>query len=199
MTISRPFRRGPGSRPFAAALFAAFAVTGPALAQVDPSPADTVAAEYLRGFQAAVWDGLAQRLHPDALAYLRLAIDIQVDADTTGWALSNLGGSATRAEYDARDDARVFIDVMVWTQDHARGLLSSLVSREAELIGIVAESTDVAHAVYRVRTIAYGAEPVVQVATLARTDRGWKVRESPEIRTLHTALRGVPVPRGPPP
>ena len=82
MTIPRPFRRGLGFRPFAAALLAAFAVTGPARAQVDPSPADTVAAEYLRGFQAAVWDGLAQRLHPDALAYLRLAIDIQVDADT---------------------------------------------------------------------------------------------------------------------
>lgn len=182
--------------PLLAALLFGVA-SAPVSGQIDPSPPDTVAAEYLRGFQAAVWDGLAQRLHADALAYLRLAIDIQVEADTSGWALANLGGADSRADYDARDDARVFVDVMRWTQDNARGLLSSLVSREAELIGIVAESAAVAHAVYRVRTIASGAEPVVQVATLVRTDRGWKVRESPEIRTLHTALRGIPVPRGP--
>ena len=172
------------------------ATAGPATAQVDPSPADTVAWEYLRGFQAAAWDGLAQRLHPEALAYLRLAIDIQVDADTTGWALANLGGSDTRADYDARSDARVFADVMRWTQDHAQGLLSSLVSREAELVGVVTEGPDTAHAVYRVTTLAYGAEPAVQVATLLRTDAGWKVREAPEIRTLHTALRAIPIPRG---
>lgn len=171
-------------------------VPGHALAQVDPSPPDTVAAEYLRGFQAAAWEGLAQRLHPEALAYLRLAIDIQIDADTTGWALANLGGSDTRAEYDARSDTRIFVDVMAWTGDHARGLLSSLVSREAELVGLVTEGADTAHALYRVTTIAYGAEPAVQVATLLRTDAGWKVRESPEIRTLHTGLRTIPIPRG---
>ncbi|MBT8402230.1 MAG: hypothetical protein KJP18_00135 [Gemmatimonadetes bacterium] len=164
-------------------------------AQIDDSPADTVAAEYLRGFQAAAWEGLAQRLHPDALAYLRIAIDIQVDADTTGWALANLGGAGDRAEYEARSDARVFADVMRWTRDNAQGLLSSLVSREAQLIGLVMEGEDSAHAVYRVRTIAYGAEPAVQVATLLRTPRGWKVREAAELRTLHTALRAVPVPR----
>lgn len=189
------FRPGPCA---ALALASTLLAPGAAPAQVDPSPPDTVAAEYLRGFQAAAWQGLAQRLHPAALAYLRLAIDVQVEADTTGWALANLGGADTRAAYDARDDARVWIDVMGWTQDHARGLLSSLVSREAELIGVVVESDVVAHAVYRVTTIAYGAEPVVQVATLGRTDAGWKVRESPEIRTLHTALRGLPIPRNRP-
>jgi hypothetical protein len=178
-----------------AGTLAAAATPQAAFAQVDDSPADTVAAEYLRGFQAAAWEGLAQRLHPGALEYLRIAIDIQVDADTTGWALANLGGAADRAEYDGRSDARVFADVMAWTQDNAQGLLSSLVSREADLIGLVMEGEDSAHAVYRVRTIAYGAEPAVQVATLLRTPQGWKIREAPEIRTLHTALRAVPVPR----
>lgn len=179
----------------ASILAALTAAPGVVHAQVDPSPADTVAYEYLRGFQAAAWEGLAQRLHPEALEYLRLAIDIQVDADTTGWALANLGSAESRAEYDARSDARIFADVMVWTQDNAQGLLSSLVSREAELVGVVMEGPDTAHAVYRVTTIAYGAEPAVQVATLLRTDAGWKVREAPEIRTLHTALRAVPIPR----
>lgn len=177
------------------ALALAMANAAPAAAQVDDSPPETVAAEYLRGFQAAAWEGLAQRLHPEALEYLRVAIDIQVEADTTGWALANLGNAPDRADYDARSDTRVFVDVMGWTQDNARGLLSSLVSREAEFIGLVMEGADAAHAVYRVTTIAYGAEPAVQVATLLRTENGWKVREAPELRTLHTALRRVPIPR----
>ncbi len=164
--------------------------------QVDPSPPDTVAAEYFRGFQSMAWEGLAQRLHPEALAYLRLAIDIQIDSDTTGWSLRHLGAAETRAEYDARSDARVFADVMRWVQGNAPGLLSSLVSRTVEPIGVVREGDAAAHAVYRVTTIAYGAQPLAQVASLARTPDGWKIREASEIRTLHTALRRFPVPEG---
>lgn len=170
-------------------------VAAPLRAQVDDSPPDTVAAEFLRGLQSMAWDGLAQRLHPEALAYLRIAVDIPIQADTTGWALANMGGAPSLAEYEARSDARVFADVMRWTQANVMGLLSSLVSREADLIGVVVEDSETAHAVYRVRTVAYGAEPTVQVATLARTESGWKVRDAPELRTLHTALRGMPVPR----
>jgi hypothetical protein len=168
----------------------------PIVGQVDTSPPDTVAAEYFRGFQSMAWDGLAQRLHPEALAYLRLAIDIQIDADTSGWSLANLGNSPTRDEYDQRSDARVFADAMRWVQANAAGLLSSMVSRSVEAIGIVTEGPDAAHAVYRVTTLAYGAEPVAQVASLLRTDEGWKVREASEIRVLHTALRRLPVPVG---
>ncbi|MEK9502630.1 hypothetical protein [Gaopeijia maritima] len=171
---------------------------GAAAARVDDSPADTVAAEFLRGFQSMAWEGLTQRLHPEALDYLRLAIVIQIDADSSGWALSNLGGSDSRAAFDALSDAEVFVGVMRWTQSNALGLINSFVSRDAELVGIVPEGADTAHAVYRVTTHAYGAEPTVQVATLARTPAGWKVIEAPEIRALHTALRRLPVPRGGP-
>ena len=164
--------------------------------QLDTSPPDTVAAEYFRGFQSMAWDGLAQRIHPEALAYLRLAIDVQVDADTTDWALTSLGNSERREEYDQRADARVFADAMRWVQANAPGLLSSMVSRSVEEIGILMEGPDTAHAVYRVTTLAYGAEPEAQVATLLRTDDGWKVREASEIRVLHTALRRIPVPVG---
>lgn len=166
--------------------------------RVDDSPPDTVAAEFLRGFQSMAWEGLTQRLHPEALDYLRLAIVIQVDVDSTGWALSNLGGSDSRAAFDALSDAEVFVGVMRWTQGNAAGLINSFVSRDAELVGVVPEGADTAHAVYRVTTHAYGAEPTVQVATLTRTPAGWKVVEAPEIRALHTALRRLPVPRGDP-
>jgi hypothetical protein len=172
------------------------AQVSPLQAQPDLSPPDTVAAEYFRGFQSMAWDGLAQRIHPEALAYLRLAIDIQIDADTTGWSLANLGNSASRDDYDQRPDALVFADAMRWVQANAPGLLSSMVSRSVEAIGVVMEGSDAAHAVYRVTTLAYGAEPVAQVASLLRTDAGWKVREASEIRVLHTALRRIPIPVG---
>lgn len=174
------------------------AVATPAVAQSDPSPPDTVAAEYFRGFQSMAWDGLAQRIHDEALAYLRLAIDITIDADTTGWSLANLGNATQRDEYDQRSDARVFADAMRWVQENAPGLLSSMVSRSVEAIGVVMEGPDTAHAVYRVTTLAYGAEPEAKVATLQRTEAGWKVREASEIRVLHTALRRIPVPVGRP-
>lgn len=176
------------------AFFVGFVLPAASLSgQVDPPPPDTVAAEYFRGFQSMAWEGLAQRLHPDALAYLRLAIDITIDADTTGWSLANLGNAERREEYDERTDATVFVDAMRWVQNNAPGLLSSLVSRTVEHIGIVMEGPDTAHAVYRVTTIAYGAEPEAQVATLARTSTGWKVVEAREVRVLHTALRRMPV------
>lgn len=185
-----------------AAALAIAAALGPVLAnpeaveaQTASTPPDTVAAEYLRAFQSMAWAGLAQRLHPDALAYLRLAVQIRVDADTTGWALARLVGAESRAAYDARGDGDVFTGVMGWVQANAAGLLSSLVSRDAELIGVVVEDAATAHAVYRVTTLAQGAEPTVQVATLALTPAGWKVREAPEIRVLHTAVRGIPIPR----
>ena len=174
---------------------AALTIQGsPLEAQLDASPPDTVAAEYFRGFQSMAWDGLAQRIHPEALAYLRLAIDITIDADTTGWSLANLGDATSRDDYDARSDARVFADAMRWVQANAPGLLSSMVSRTVDPIGVVMEGPGTAHAVYRVTTIAYGAEPEAKVATLQRTADGWKVREASEIRVLHTALRRIPVP-----
>lgn len=158
----------------------------------DPSPPAEVADEYQRAFQSRVWDGLVQRLHPEALAYVRLAVDVTVQADTTGWALKNLGGGAPdRTAYAARSDSRVVVDVMRWVETNAPGLLSSLVNRRSEVLGVVEESEDTAHAVYRIVQLVSGAEPEVLVLTLERTGRGWQVRDAPEIGTLHTAIRGL--------
>lgn len=176
----------------ATVLLAAVTPGGAAGQRPDTSPPGEVADEYQRAFQSRVWDGLAQRLHPDALAYLRLAVDVTVDADTTGWALANLaGGAPDRAAYDARSDERVFVDVMRWVEANAPGLLSSLVNRRSEVLGVVPEDEDTAHAVYRIVQLVSGAEPEVLVLTLERTPQGWHVREAPELGTLHTAIRGL--------
>jgi hypothetical protein len=151
-----------------------------------------VADEYQRAFQSRVWDGLAQRLHPAALAYLRLAVDVAVEADTTGWVLANLGGGAVdRAAYEARGDTRVVVDVMRWIEGNAPGLLSSLANRRSHVLGIVREDDTTAHAVYRIVQQVAGAEPEVLVLTLERTGAGWRVRDAPELGTLHTAIRGL--------
>lgn len=168
----------------------------PPRAPADPSPAAEVAEEFQWGFQSMAWEGLAQRIHPDALAYVRFAAEVVIAADTTGWALANLGAGASDLDtWRARDDARVFVELMEWMQTNSPGLLSSLASRRSAVLGVVQEGEDTAHAVYRMTMLVDGAQPEVLVMTLLRTDRGWKVREAPEFRTLNTVLRGTPIPR----
>jgi hypothetical protein len=141
-----------------------------ASAQVASTPI-RVADEYHRAFQSMAWAALTERLHPDALAYLRLSVRITLDADTTGWALEHLlGGLPDRAAYEALDDGAVFRRVMV------------------------EEGPETAHVVYRITTLAQGAEPEVLVLTVLRTAEGWKVRYAEEIAVLHTALRRIPIP-----
>ena len=145
------------------------------------------------------WAGLVQRVHPEALADLRLAVRIVLDADSTGWALDELlGGLTVRAEYEELDDAEVFRRVMSGVQARVPGLLSSLVSRRSEVLGEVREHGDTAHVVYRVRALVQGAQPQIEVMTLVRGTAGWLVRSASELQVLHTAIRGIPIPVGGP-
>lgn len=163
----------------------------------DPGTADAVrvADEFHRSFQSMVWQALAERLHPDALAYLRLSVEITVDADRSGWALRELlGGVPDRAAFDALSDAEVLVRVMSGVEREVPGLFSSLVSRRSEVLGAVAEGPDTAHVVYRIVTLADGAVPSVEALTLVRYQGRWRVRASEEIDVLHTALRRIPLP-----
>lgn len=167
----------------------------PTCAQALPHPAATVADEFQRGFQSMAWAELVERMHPDAVAHVRLAVDIVVDADTTGWALEQLaGGVSDRAAYARLDDDEVFLRAMRAVQLQVPGLLSSLVSRRSEVVGTVPEGPDMAHVVYRMLSLVQGAVPRITVMTLVRTDDGWKVRAAEELDVLHTALRGIPRP-----
>lgn len=157
-----------------------------------------VADEFHRSFQSMAWQGLAERLHPDALAYLRLSVEITVDADSSGWALQELlGGVPDRAAFDALSDSEVLVRVMSGVEHEVPGLFSSLVSRRSEILGQVDEGPDTAHVVYRIVTIADGAEPQVRALTLTRVGQRWLVRFAEEIDVLHTALRRIPIPRDP--
>lgn len=172
-------------------------------AQVDAEAAETrssaamrVADEFHRSFQSMVWAGMVERLHPEALAYLRLAVVITVDADTTGWALERLlDGVPDRAAFDRLSDAEVVVRVMRGVETEVPGLFSSLVGRRSEVLGAVAEGPDTAHVVYRIVTLADGAVPSVEALTLVRHEGRWLVRSAEEIDVLHTALRRVPIPR----
>lgn len=164
-----------------------------------PTAAMRVADEFHRSFQSMVWEGLAERLHPDALAYLRLSVEITVDADSSGWALRELLGDVPdRSAFDALSDAEVLVRVMSGVEREVPGLFSSLVSRRSEILGQVDEGADTAHVVYRIVTLAQGAEPRVRALTLTRVGERWRVRFAEEIDVLHTALRRIPIPRDPP-
>jgi hypothetical protein len=175
----------------------AWAAPAPLAGQAASQPPKVVADEFQRGFQSMAWAGLARRIHPEGLAYLRLAVRIVLDADSTGWALDRLlGGLTDRADYEQLDDAEVFRRVMVGVQASVPGLLSSLVSRRSEILGEVRENADTAHVVYRMRALVQGAQPQIAVMTLVRTSAGWRVRSANEIQVLHTAIRGIPIPLG---
>lgn len=190
-----------GLRPITLAVAAAvLAARGPLLAQAEPapSPPDVVADEFNRGFQSMAWAGLVQRLHPEGLANLRLAADILVRVDTTGYVLGALLGDVDPGSYASLPDDEVVRRLLAGIQTEVPGLLSSLVSRRTWILGTVAEGDD-RHVVYRIHAQVTGAEPEIRVMTLRRHEGRWRVIEAEDLSVLHTAIRGIPIPGGDPP
>lgn len=159
-----------------------------------PDPPEVVAEAFNRGFQSMAWAGLVQRLHPEALAHLRYAADILVQVDTTGYVLSTFLGDVDRAAYAELPDGEVVRRVLTAVQTEAAGLLSSLVSRRTQVLGVIPEGED-RHVVYRIVALVQGAQPQVRVMTLSRVEGHWRVRDAEDIQVLHTAIRGIPIPR----
>ena len=175
-------------------LLSAAASRASAQTTASPPPPDTVAAEFNRGFQSMAWAGLVQRIHPDGLADLRLAADILVRADTTGYVRTALLGGVTSEAYAGLPDDEVVRRLLAGIQEEVPGLLSSLVSRRTWILGTVAEGDD-RHVVYRIQAQVMGSEPEIRVMTLRRHEGRWRVVEAEDLRVLHTAIRGIPLPR----
>lgn len=194
MSTRSPLSRRPVLLP---ALMAALFLPGPVAGQravQDPDPPELVAEAFNRGFQSMAWAGLVQRLHPEALAHLRYAADILVQVDTTGYVLETFLEGADGAAYPGIPDGEVVRRVLAAVQREAPGLLSSLVSRRTEVLGVVVEGED-RHVVYRIVALVQGALPQVRVMTLSRVEGRWRVRDAEDIQVLHTAIRGIPIPR----
>lgn len=187
--------RRPGPRLLiAAALAWAPVLAVPLRAQVAAPSPEEVAEDFNRGFQSMAWAGLVQRIHPEALRELRIAADILVNSDTTGYVLGTLLGGVDPVAYTDLPDAEAVERLLAGVQREIPGLLSSLVSRRTQVLGVVAEG-DARHVVYRIRALVQGAEPRVQVMTLTTVDGRWRVRDAEDLRVLRTAVRGIPIPR----
>ena len=158
-----------------------------------PSPA-TVADEFNRGFQSMAWPALVQRIHPRGLADLRLAADILVAADSSGYVLEALLGDVEPERYPALADDEVVRRLLSGIQAEVPGLLSSLVSRRTETLGSVPEG-ERRHVVYRIQAQVSGSVPEIRVMTLERFEGRWRVVDAEDLRVLHTAIRGIPLPR----
>lgn len=155
----------------------------------------TVADEFNRGFQSMAWAGLVQRIHPRGLADLRLASDILVRADSSGYVLESLLGDLDPAAYAALPDDEAVLLMLTGIQAEVPGLLSSLVSRRTETLGAVSEG-ELRHVVYRIQAQVSGSVPETRVMTLERFEGRWRVVDAADLRVLHTAIRGIPIPRG---
>jgi hypothetical protein len=160
----------------------------------DPGTPEAVADEFNRGFQSMAWAGLVQRIHPHGLADLRLAADILVRADTSGYVLERLLGDVAPGRYPELTDDDVVGRLLAGIQSEVPGLLSSLVSRRTTVLGSVPEG-DRRHVVYRIQAQVSGSVPETRVMTLERFENRWRVVEAEDLRVLHTAIRGIPIPR----
>jgi hypothetical protein len=193
-----PFHRW--ARPRAVAALALTTVLSlvptPAPAQsseYDPGSPEAVADEFNRGFQTMAWAGLVHRIHPDALADLRLAADILVRTDSSGYVLERLLGDAGSDRYRELVDDEVVRRLLAGIQAEVPGLLSSLVSRRTAVLGSVPEEGR-RHVVYRIQAQVSGSVPETRVMTLERFDGRWAVSDAEDLRVLRTAIRGIPIP-----
>lgn len=178
-------------------LAAGLAVAAPVPPQTSP---ETVADEFLRGFESMAWAATAQRIHPDALDVFRETVTMLVQTDAAGDIPERLLEGLGADEYGGLGRREVFARVMRSLMGEAPGLMNALVTRRHEVVGSVAEGPDRAHVVYRVHPMGVsGAEPEVKVMTLGLAGERWAVLRSDELDVVRAALRGLPVSRPPPP
>lgn len=193
-----PIQLGVCPRAVAALAVASVLSLGPMPARAqapeyEPGTPEAVADEFNRGFQTMSWAGLVQRIHPDALADLRLATDILVRTDSSGYVLERLLGDVGPARYGELDDDEVVRRLLAGIQSEVPGLLSSLVSRRTAVLGSVPEEGR-RHVVYRIQAQVSGSVPETRVMTLERVDDRWAVSDAEDLRVLRTAIRGIPIP-----
>lgn len=190
MTGSRRGSRAPAALLAAALLF----LPGLLPAQAPAKPPAEVADEYLRGIEAMAWRATAQRIHPGALAEVRDLIEIFLapEVDRDGAFLEALSGGQEIETYLSLDDGSLFVSVMRALTREAPGIVNAMTARRTDVIGAVAESDTVTHAVYRLHWELSGAEPEMKVLSLMRDGRGlWRVREAPELASLRPAVRAL--------
>ena len=160
---------------------------------------EEISDEFLRAFAALSWYAAAQRMHPEGLADFREDVTMIVHADRSSEVLSRLLGGRSRENFDAMEDADVFPRVMEALEGEMPGLVNGLIDRRHEVLGAVAEGEDVAHVVYRVIPRLSGDQPRIEVMTMGRSGGRWGVLRSDQLDAVATAIRGLPVGRGPPP
>ena len=120
-------------------------------------------------------------------------MDILVEYDESGWFLRELANEETLDAYRAVSDPEIVLRALRWIHGHAPGLLSSWSGRATEVLGVVAEGED-RHVLYRTIQLVQGAEPELRVLTATRVGEMWRVRAGQDLRTLHSAIRGIPLP-----
>lgn len=180
-----------------AAVSALLLVCGPAEAVAQGEPGDAaapavVANDFLRAYRSMAWGAAAERMHPDALADIRLRVMLLTENDRNREALVRLVDGRSVEVLEAMPPGRLFEIVMTALGREAPGLIHALVSREMEVVGAVPEGGDRTHVVYRVIPSLPGDPPRMQVMTLHRLGDRWRVMEADELDVLGTALGAIP-------
>ncbi|TVR64244.1 MAG: hypothetical protein EA422_07305 [Gemmatimonadales bacterium] len=172
------------------------------------TPAQETARAYLDAVERMDWRGMADHLHPDALADFRRYVEIVLfrqwdpwddpvaspppEAAGAGPALEALTGAASLETYRELDDASVLRRALAALARDSPGMMNAWVERTTQVLGAVPEGADLTHVVYRLEWHLSGATSDVEILTLARVeDEGWGVLESRELESLRPAILAV--------
>ncbi len=178
--------RGP-----AVAVVAALCALAPRASSQEVTP-ETVAAGYLTAMQAADWAGMAKLMHPDALRQLReylspLFASAVPEADAFR---QQFLGVRTAAEATALSDTTVFANFVRALNARDPAAARAISEATIQQIGHVPDGVDIAHVVYRATLDVEGMTiSNVNVLTVKRWERGWRVLLTGDYSALATVLR----------
>src|SRR5690606_36638670 len=131
------------------------------LAELTSTP-EAAAELFIRSLRTVRWGAAAQFLDPETLEQFRELVRMITEPDATGELLEHLTGTDS-AGSAALDAATVFDRALPAMTSGMPGLTHSLIDRNDEVLGHVAEGADSAHVVYRTQMRIGGSVPEVNV------------------------------------
>jgi hypothetical protein len=164
-------------------------------AQDGPGSARATARQFYDAISSTQWAAVAALVHPEQLAVVRDHLRLMIQADSSGAVLTELLQLSDRRGFDFASDEQVFERVLRALERRITPLAQVLSTNEVEIVGSVPDGRD-AHVVVRVTPYADGPRPTwVRVLTLRPDGQRWRVLESEELKSIVTAVLGLPLNR----
>jgi len=169
-------------------------LSGVAVAQQSSTSAAQVAAaatpealaeRYVAAMRQSDWNTVAGLMHPRALATIRNFVKAVASQPGGSDFLTQVFGASSPEKLAALSDQQVFAKFLGTTLGSSPELSAALKSAKAQVLGHIAEGTDSAHVLYRMRMTIGGMEMTkVDVLSAARDGTGWRALLTADIENM---------------